>query len=354
MSDRLVKASWMDPLKGYTVEWADADKYLLSRGDKLFVADELSTPEQFQPFGQIPAGIGQRLGATTRLGQRLLRYMFYNVICLPESDRVFVTFRDRVGLFNGTGEYMPISGLERPSKFLRGCCAVDGVGGVYLGEYRSNGERQEVKIYHLPKGDDQLHVVHTFAPGEVRHVHGLFYDKYDDLLWCTTGDRESECCIMSSRDGFSTLDVVGGGDETWRAVSLVFDQQGVSYGMDAEFCQNKLFTVDRKSGSRAELGKLPGPVYYARTFGDIHLFGITAEGCPSQPYNAASLWQLKEGSLESVFFYGKDWLPNQFMPGTLHFNLGPGRSDDECFCYMNGLHGVDGRTVKLSRSNALT
>jgi hypothetical protein len=39
-----------------------------------------------------------------------------------------------------------------------------------------------------------------------------------------TGDAGSECRIMRTEDGFASVETVGEGDETWRAVSVLFDE----------------------------------------------------------------------------------------------------------------------------------
>ena len=336
-------------LSGFTVEWSDENGYILSRKNVLYSTKNPSDRGSFRRFAKVPTSKVQQTLAIPRLGQRLLRYMFYNVIRLPQQTCYFVTFRDRVGLIDVDGHFKPVKGLERPSKFLRGCCAVDKSGGIYLGEYLSNDNRGEMCIYHLAPGDDRLQVTYTFAAKQVRHIHGVFYDKFENALWCTTGDLESECRVMCSTDSFATVDIVGTGDETWRAVSLCFDQDNINYGMDAEFQQNKMFRIERKTGERRELGDMPGPVYYARSLDDVHLFGVTAEGCPSQTHNAASLWQVEQnGNLKQILLHDKDGLPNHFMPGTLHFNLGDAADSVSCYCYFNALKGVDGHSVKLT------
>lgn len=347
-----ISVELMPSLNGYTVEWGDKDGYILSRNNVLYISNNLSDRNSFRYFSKVATPMVYQIISSSRLGQRLLRHMFYNVVRLPKQEQYFVTFNNQAGLIDNNGIFSPIKGMDRVSKFLRGCCAVDKAGGIYLGEYRSNIDRGEIRLYHLPPGDDRLHVIYSFTANAVRHIHGVFYDKFQDALWCTTGDLDSECRLMCSCDGFATADIVGAGDETWRAVSLTFDEDSINYGMDAEFRQNKIFCIERKTGKRCELGNIDGPVYYARTIGNVHLFGVTAEGCPSQSHNAASLWQLgQDKELSQVFMHDKDWLPNHFMPGTLHFNLGNGPDPNTCYCYFNGLKNVDGHSVRLTSCN---
>lgn len=165
-----ITLEWLPRHKGYTVEWADAKGYLLSRRDRLYFSQQLDDPTKFRLLGAVPASRGKRLMARSRIGQRLLRFLYYNVIRLPQGGRVFVTFRDRVGLFEPDGRFLEVSGLVQPCKFLRGGCAVDPEGGVYLGEYHLNRERGPMRIYYLAPGATRLEVVHQFPAGSVRHM----------------------------------------------------------------------------------------------------------------------------------------------------------------------------------------
>jgi hypothetical protein len=341
-----MRIEWQDHLRGFTVEWADEQRYVLSQRNMLYATASLAAPLELRALGAFPSSHWQQFVAKIRPAQRLLRFLYYNVIRLPDNGGLFVTFKNGAGIFRN-GSFIPVSGFLRPSKFLRGACAMDRSGGIYMGEYASNPGRTPVLLYHLPPRSTCVEVVHEFAAGTVRHVHGVFYDSYENHIWCTTGDREKECQIIKTADGFRTFDVAGKGDETWRAVSLVVTPDHVYYGMDAEFRQNYIFRIDKHSGRRESLGEVDGPVYYSRQLGKEILFGVSAEGCPSQVENRASLWAVQGDTISRILSIDKDAYPRHFMPGTFHFNLGPASGGGECFCYCNGLKGADQRTVGL-------
>lgn len=336
----------MPQVEGYTIEWVDERGFVLSRRNKIYESPDLRPP--FKPLATFPSNY-QGLLSINRVFQRLFRYLYYNVIKL-EPERFLVTFQKSVGLFEA-GRFVPVSGLIRPSRFLRGACAVDRSGSVYLGEYLSNPQRAVIRVYRLPGGARHLEVVHEFEPGSVRHIHGLYRDPFDDSIWLLSGDLEHECRVWRTRDGFKTIETVGEGDETWRAVSIVFREDAAFYGMDAEFRQNYVYKVDRKSLERTRLFEVDGPVYYSTTVGDHLFFGVTAEGCPSQKANRASLWSVDlKDEHERVVSFPKDMFPNILTPGTFHFPLGPGLAD-RVYCYCNGLSGVHGRTIRITPSS---
>ena len=102
------------------------------------------------------------------------------------------------------------------------------------------------------------------------------------------------------------METVGEGDETWRAVSMVFTEDSIYYGTDAEYRANQIYRIDRKTGERESLGEINGTVFYSKRIGENLYFTTTAENAPAQTENVASIWCLRstgereELSLESA------------------------------------------------------
>ena len=128
-------------------------------------------------------------------------------------------------------------------------------------------------------------------------------------------------------DGFETLTTIGSGDESWRAVSVLFTRDAIWYAMDAEFTYNKVFRIDRATRQRSNKGAIDGPVYYSVKWRENLFFAVTAELCPSQDGKSATLWTVMDDALERVVSFDKDRWPVKLLPGTLHFPLGPGVED---------------------------
>ncbi len=337
-------------LRGYCVEWAEPGRILVSRRNELFVTANVDQTPRW--LGRFPDHWWRIIAARTRLGQRLLRFMFYNVLPLSDGS-YFLTFGRQIGRLVD-GRVLPIAGLRRPTRVLRSACALTATGDVYFGEYLRNTERGEIYIYRLPARTDRLEVVYTFAAGQVRHVHGVYVDPFQDQrLWCVTGDEQRECHISTTRDGFRTLDVVGGGDETWRCVSLAFTTANVYYGSDGEYISNHLYRIERSSGVRCRLSAVDGPVYYCATLGDDAYFGVTAELCPSQVGRSASVWHVGgDDAGTQVLEVKKDrWPVRYFLAGTWHFAAGFGLKD-RVLVHAVALRGVDNRTFELRRTGS--
>lgn len=303
-------------LRGYCVEWAEPGKYYLSRRNEILHSENLEAP--FKKIAIVAAPSWKTLASNFRLPQRLLRFMVTNVVPLGNGD-LFVTFDKSVGIIRN-GEYKHLLGLKRPCRVLRGACALDDKGSIFFGEYLANTERGPMRVYRYRTGDDAVKVVHTFPPGSIRHVHGLYYDRHTESVFCLTGDDERECQMLATSDEFATVQTIGSGDETWRAVSMLFSEDSIFYGTDAEFRENNIFRLERTTGERHDLGTVNGTVFYSIQIAGDLFFTTTAENAPSQVKNAAGLWKVSNDECRQLASFKKDvWPTALFQFGTIHF-----------------------------------
>lgn len=308
-------------LRGYVVEWSEPGNYLLSRRNLIYRSPDLKPP--FELIAEFPAPHWRKAASHLRLAQRLIRFSVNLVLPLPNGD-IFVSFDREIGVLRN-GKLERLRGLKRPCRILRCGAAVSKDGRVYFGEYFGNPGKEAVNVYRYTPGEDAVTVAHTFAPGEIRHVHGIYYDQFDDSLVCLTGDADSECRMVRTSDGFRSLEIIGSGDETWRAVSTLFTPDALWYGTDAEYRANTIYRLDRASNDRVEIGQVSGTVFYSKAFEKGKMFTTTAENAPSQTENAASLWCVNEdGSLSTLAKYPKDgWHTTLFGFGTIFLSDGP-------------------------------
>ena len=332
-------------LKGYTVEWAQPGRFYLSRRNLIYRSDDLKPP--FKKIAEIDAALWKRLGSRVRLGQRLLRFMVTNAIELGDGA-LFVTFDRSVGIIRN-GRHEELSGLVRPCRVLRSACAVDADGNVFFGEYLMNNERGEMRVYKYERGSTGVKVVHTFPAGSVRHIHGIYFDLFSGSLYCLTGDVEGECKILRTSDGFQTLETVGEGGESWRAVSILFTQDSFYYGTDGEVRANNIFKVNRDDLSRTDVGEVSGTVFYSKQVGEDLFFTTTAENAPSQKENVAALWHVDQNDkCTEIAKFKKDlWHPTLFQFGTIHFPY-MNKFDDTLYFHLVGVDG-DNRTFKIQK-----
>lgn len=340
------KTEELKKLRGFAIEWAEPNRYILSRRSELFETPDLEKP--LKKIASVAAPSWKSRAANFRLAQRLLRFLTTNVVPLAGGE-LFVTFDKSVGVVRG-GKFLTLNGLQRPCRVLRAACAVDKNGDVYFGEYLDNAERGEMRVYRYRQGAQTIETAHVFPAGSIRHVHGIYFDPFTGALFCLTGDADKECSIFKTSDGFQTLETVGSGDETWRAVSVLFTESSFYYGTDAEFRVNNVFRVNRQTLERENLGEVDGTIFYSRQCGAELFFATTAENAPSQKENVASLWHVgADNKLSKLVTYRKDrWHGTLFMFGTIHF-ANTNSTGRELFYHLVGLQG-DNRTFCLYNS----
>jgi hypothetical protein len=332
-------------LGGYTLEWAEPANFYLSRRNRLFHTITLKPP--FKEVAVIDAPGWKQFASSFRMAQRLLRFMVTNVVPLKNGE-LFVTFDKSVGVVRD-GKYVELKGLVRPCRVLRSACAIDQYGGIFFGEYLDNAERGEMRIYKYSEGSDRVEIVHIFPANSIRHIHGLYYDEFTESIFCLTGDKEKECRILRSFDECKTFETVGQGDETWRAVSVLFRKDHFYYGTDAEFQTNNIYKVDRKTLERENLGEVSGTVFYSKQMDDDLFFATTAENAQSQKELVAALWHIdSQGIQTEIAKFKKDFLNGTlFMFGTIHFPY-VNKLENELYFHLVGVN-EDNQTFRVRK-----
>lgn len=332
-------------LKGHAVEWVEPKRMIVSRRNAIYEAFDENGERKLRKIAQIKAPLWKTIASSTRLTQRLLRFMVTNLIPLKNED-LFVAFDKSIGIIR-EGFYRQIP-LLRPCRILRSSCAIDNEGNLFFGEYLSNPDRTQIRIYRCSLVDLKAEVVYTFPAKSVRHVHGVYFDQFDRSFLCLTGDMGRECKMIRFQPDFKGVDVIGEGDETWRAVSVLFTEDSFYYGTDAELSENYIYKVDRKSGRRESICEVDGTVYYSKKIGQWMFFATTAEKAPSQRENVASIWVVnsKTDEARKIVTFKKDvWNGTLFMFGTIHFPFANLLSN-ELYFHLVALKG-DNQTFRI-------
>lgn len=331
-------------LKNFSVEVDNKQTLILARKNFLYEVDKSNLVIK-KKLGKFKLPFLKSKLIKFKLFQRLLRCFFYNVLPLDNGD-IFVTFAKSIGVIKQNGDFFQLEGLDRPFRVLRNAVARNTDGLIYFGEYSSNKNRDIMRVYQYKPGSKCVEVAHVFKAGSIRHIHGIYYDKYSKSLWCVTGDDNHECSFIQTFDGFKTIKQIGHGDETWRAVSLIFTKDYIYYAMDAEFRQNKIYRLSRKNLTRTSLGNIDGPVYYSIMKDEKCYFQVTAELCPSQTDKHASIWEVDNDGIKKIWTKKKDIYPQLLMPGTVNFPIGEG-SPNEFYFHCVGVSGCANKTFKF-------
>ncbi|WP_157443140.1 hypothetical protein [Colwellia piezophila] len=191
----------------------------------------------------------------------------------------------RYGLEDNTGVAQDVFRLKEENIYspLRNGIAIHPLTNTaYFGEY-INGVKKAVRIIRISDDGKKINVCYTFPLGEIKHVHGIFWDKYRHRLWITTGDNDNESHFYYTNDEFNTVHKYKGGDQSWRAVSLVITENHLVWGMDAgkdapSDAINHIYRLDLTTGERQQVATIGNPAYHmVQTESGAMVMGVTFE-----------------------------------------------------------------------------
>jgi hypothetical protein len=250
-----------------------------------------------------------------------------------------------------SGAFTPWFEIQGDSVLHGGICE-DQQGWTYFGEYFMNPRRGEVHIFRVDPELKTWEIAHTFSPGEIRHIHGVYRDPYDvDSLWITSGDATGECYLFRTRDRFATIERIGEGTQRWRAVRLFFTPDAVCWLTDSQLEQNFSCRWDRRSGKLALGDRVDAPTWYGSTTVEgLHLAFTTVEPGPSVDRRTAAIFASQDAvEWKEIYRFPKDqWRPMKlFKYGVISCPSGV-MSQNEFLISGEGLKGLDGISARLN------
>jgi len=228
--------------------------------------------------------------------------------------------------------------IDRGSKPLRSGVAFYGDKVIY-GEYFDNGgylttkERSPVNLYMYDFINDKLDILYTFD--NIRHIHFVQPSiKNKNILYIGTGDLDSESAIFRFDLRTSNIEKIGGGSQTWRAVSIIQMDDYLFWGMDSPDEEAYIMKYDLESGVLEKLEKVPGPVYYSTMNRKGQMFMSTTvedrarhTAVIYRSIDGGKNWveykRFKKDIFHEVYFgFGKiEFINNQEQLDELYYNL---------------------------------
>ena len=291
----------------------------------------------------------KRLFGLFRISRRALRLDKCNVFL--SSEGLIIIRQGKVYLYK-TKEKRLIQTLT-----LRNCRNVlhqsinatpDGY--IYFGEYGSNSKRKSVPVYRSVDGGQTWKEIYTFPAGSIKHIHGCYYDKYEDKIWVCTGDFEDENCLLAADREFSSVEKYGDGQQKYRTCKILFTENNVHWLMDSPLETSYQITMDRKT-KKIKIGqKLMGPVWYVKALEDGGYLAATAQesgdGVLDDKVHLYFSSDLEEW--KTIQKFDHDGLPKGwFKFGVIGFADGE-QSSEAFYMFFEAVKGYDGKAIKCS------
>jgi len=290
----------------------------------------------------------------SRLGQRVARAEVYRMRVLPDGAHVYI--------FRG-GIYVRRPGERTASitfRVTRGSrpvsLAVSSTGVAVFGVYWANDARDAVHVFGSRDGGATWDVVFTFAPGEIRHVHGITFDRWENCFWICTGDIEAQCRLLRATPDFSDVRDVRRGGQGNRFYSLLVTERDVITATDTPLEENHVCAIDKRSGELRRLAKIENSNFYSCRVDGAYYVSTNVEPSPINDLRACHVWRGSADGLpwSRVLTFPIDALmrisqlrgvpQGLFQYGQLAFPDGDNPSR-VLVCWARGLRGLDDAMV---------
>ena len=216
---------------------------------------------------------------------------------------------------------------------------VDGV--LYIGEY-GNPNGIGKRILMSKDAGFTWKCVYQFQPEEIRHIHSLEWDPYENKIWIFTGDSDQESQVLSSDKEFQKLEIIGGGTQYWRSCHAIFFEEHVDWIMDSPLKEVRHIRFNRTTRQISVGESFAGPVWFARSYGDWTYAASAQEIGPSHKDKLLHLYKSKdlEHWEEIEVFQHDGWPKRYFRFGVMVAVRG---STPMFSC--EGVKNLDGKTI---------
>ncbi|MGD9128610.1 MAG: hypothetical protein PVH19_14630 [Planctomycetia bacterium] len=287
--------------------------------------------------------------ALSRLARRALRLDKCNVV--PVADGLVILRQGKVYHFSeATQELTPTLDLKYCRNVLhQSILSLDGKE-LYFGEYGSNPNREEIPVYRSLNAGKSWETAFLFPAKKIRHIHGCYFDPFEEKIWVLTGDFKDECHILCTNKNFNDIEWIGNGQQVYRTCNLFFEEDAVHWIMDSQLENSYHIRLDRKTRKIEILQLFPGPVWYIKRLSDGYYLAGTANEIGEGVHDKYTHLMVSKDleTWEDAYLFRHDGLPKRFFKfGILSFADGP-QSSDAFYVFMEGLRGFDGKIALCS------
>jgi hypothetical protein len=300
----------------------------------------------WQKLWMIPVSGWKPQCAKIRLAARLLRQEIRTFCLLSDGTGIAVT---KSGIFRGepTSQRMEFV-MSLPNGIPLNIIS-DTQDRILFGDYGFNGIK---RIYVSTDKGRTFHEIYQFKENEIRHVHGIQFDSYDDGFWVFVGDFHEQPGIARLSGDLKNFDWVARGSQMVRTVKAIIEPNCLYYGTDTEFEQNYIVRFDKQSGKHELIQPIAGASLSASRFGKLRVISTSVDGSVfCKKYSAIYGCIKQDSSWEELVRYSKDMLPlkyfqygNCILPNSI--------SELSWGAYSgNALKGIDNQTIIFDWKN---
>lgn len=289
-------------------------------------------------------GLKERLLGAFRLSRQLLRVGLHHLLPLINGN-ILVTSKRITYIVSPEGKVVhTFSGYQGNKPGHQGVC-VTPEGTIFFAEYLLNTNRDHaIRLFRSTNNGESFHVVKEWPAGDIRHLHFVKWDAYEQCLWLGTGDYgkgDNENRLYRSNDNGNTWELIGKGSQDWRAIGVCFTKDALLWGTDAGSCPDTVHFIrmNRNAKHLEILEDFEGPCHGCASYADgTAFFSTGVEGGVNEKDRFARLKAFDGKKTQEVFRLKKDIFPLVLQYGVMRFPLGTDGCTKVVFTTM-GLQG---------------
>jgi len=278
--------------------------------------------------------------------RRLFRAELNNLYSLSDNSQLIIA---KKGIFKkevNEKDFTKKITIPRGSRPLNLCITPNS--DIYFGEYFANIDKKPVNVYHSDDRGNTWKIVYTFTFGSINHIHGIFWDNYTQKIWYATGDRDNECIIGYTEDGFKTVVEVFKGGQEFRACNLFFYKDYIVFATDSQYNINEIKLFDRKSLKIETLTTIQGTAIKGGQVENISFISTTVEPSKVNKDKYTHLWISFDGKeWTDIYKVRKDILPSIFQFGSIEFPQYKSEISDKLIFSGRAVVKIGGNSVVL-------
>ena len=283
----------------------------------------------------------KRIFVSFRIARRALR--LDKIMIVPNSTGFIAVRNSHIYIYNDYSESWSESDtvLNCRNPMYNAILNVEGV--LYIGEYgKPNGIGKRIL---MSKDDGHTwSCVHQFKPDEIRHIHTLLWDKYEQKIWVFTGDFNPEPQVFKADKYFLKIERVGGGTQEWRSCHALFSEKYVDWIMDCPLEEVHQVRLDRET-CQISIGEVfAGPVWFASNYNGIAYAASSQEIGPAHKDRKLHLYKSYDlqNWIEICTFEHDGWPKRYFRFGVMTAVRGTVAAFS-----CEGVKHFDGKTIRL-------
>jgi len=322
--------------------FASDDRLITSVYTKIYVQDS-----QDRYTVNLPPDIWwKRIFSVSRLARRALRLDKCNVV--PVGDDLVIIRQGKVYHYEKETEKLSHTlNLASCRNVLHQSILVFDQKELYFGEYSHLADRSDVLVYRSLDGGRSWATLFAFPKGQIKHVHGCYYDPFEDKIWVLTGDFKDECYLLCTDKDFREIEWIGDGQQNYRACNVFFEEDAVHWVMDSQLQDSYHIKLDRKTRTIEKRQMFPGPVWYLKNLSDSYYLAATVQEIgPGVHDKKAHLMVSKDlETWDDVYQVAHEGLPKRYFKfGVIGFAAGI-QSSRGFYLFAEALKGIDGKTL---------